>query len=512
MTAMLLCCAFGAGWGMATARAMSAAPVFTLDYAAAPGARWHGALALATQGRSWGDSWGPVFAFHDAALFDKLERYTDLAGLGRALDAHFPAQALELRGIAAQFGALFPEQAEGRITYEYLAAWVYYHELAHTNVAGEGGSIDSAYAAAVSRECTGLLAMDKEEHVVHVANMDQSPPNVRNVTLHVRFVNSAAGTDALFEGVDWYWFTTGTSRMVAKNVASFQENWRASSPPLPLERVMAAIADGAPPQIFVFRSLLEEVTAARSGGGSGSGTGGSSSRGSRSSRRSNATFEALVDRMSTIRLAAPYYVVMAGPGKRQGAIIARSTAGLAGGGVLRFSKNGTLSSWALVQTNYDHWKPDASDDPRRTVAETTLKNMGRGGSLELTLFSVASTFPVHNPHTAYTAVFDIRAGTLRAFVRTGLCPVDPASTFSNERYDAYCSSSKGGGGGGGGPKKGDGHGDKMLHVVGILVLAAGACMLAASIVVFMCANRKRAGKTRRKSQDDEVLLLNHQGI
>ena len=88
--------------------------------------------------------------------------------------------------------------------------------------------------------------MDETERVFHVANMDQSPPNVRNVTLHVRFMNSTAGRpqNALYEGVDWYWFTTGISRMVARNIGSFQENWRTSLPPLPLEQVMAAIDDG----------------------------------------------------------------------------------------------------------------------------------------------------------------------------------------------------------------------------------------------------------------------------
>ena len=43
--------------------------------------------------------------------------------------------------------------------------------------------------------------------------------------------------------------------------------------------------------------------------------------------------------MATIRLAAPYYVIMAGPGKRQGAIIARTPTGIAGGGPLRFDEN-----------------------------------------------------------------------------------------------------------------------------------------------------------------------------
>ena len=39
--------------------------------------------------------------------------------------------------------------------------------------------------------------------------MDQSPRGVRNVTLHVRFVDTnSSGNVVLHEGVDWYWFTT----------------------------------------------------------------------------------------------------------------------------------------------------------------------------------------------------------------------------------------------------------------------------------------------------------------
>ena len=114
---LLVCC-----WcccGITLAGAMSAAPVFVMDYALAPSSRWRGALALATQGRSWEDSWGPIFKFHDAQLFSKLEK-SDVARLGAALDAHFHTQAQELRGVAAQFGELFPEQA-AKVTYEYLA-------------------------------------------------------------------------------------------------------------------------------------------------------------------------------------------------------------------------------------------------------------------------------------------------------------------------------------------------------------------------------------------------------
>ena len=87
-------------------------------------------------------------------------------------------------------------------------------------------------------------------------------------------------------------------------------------------------------------------------------------------------------------------------------------------------ESGHAKPWILVQTNYDLWLPDNPDDPRRTVAEATLASLGQTEAAgALGLFAVAGTYPVHNPSTAYTAVMDVRLGTLHAFVRQALCPI-----------------------------------------------------------------------------------------
>ena len=111
------------------AGAASAPPVFTFDYAARPESRWDGALRRATAGRKWDDSWGAIFQAHNESLLSRLSG-TDFQRLGAALKYHFPSQARELRGVAAQFGEVFPDQ---HVSYEYLAAWVYFHELAHSD-------------------------------------------------------------------------------------------------------------------------------------------------------------------------------------------------------------------------------------------------------------------------------------------------------------------------------------------------------------------------------------------
>jgi len=134
-----------------------------------------------------------------------------------------------------------------------------------------------------------------------------------------------------------------------------------------------------------------------------------------------------------VRLAAPYYVAVAGVGRGRGVVLARNQTAV---------ENEPLkldaTSWYLAQTNYDHWLPDPATDPRRSVATATLDQLGRSSaSSPLGLFAVASTYPVHNPHTAYTAVMSARDGTLTSYVRTGLCPEDPFERSVDARY---CSS------------------------------------------------------------------------
>lgn len=54
---------------------------------------------------------------------------------------HFPMYATELKGLAAAFNRT-------DVTYEYLAAWVYFHELSH----GDYFETPLQY-----RECTGII-------------------------------------------------------------------------------------------------------------------------------------------------------------------------------------------------------------------------------------------------------------------------------------------------------------------------------------------------------------------
>jgi len=371
---------------------------------------------------------------------------------------------------------------------------VYFHELAHSSLA--------TAASQVRPECTGILVQGTGSgsgpNVVHAANMDQSPEEVRALTLHVRFINSssmnATSSDDddgfLFQGVDWYWFTTGLTRAVKGNLASLQENWRSSETPLDVSAVFDDIKAGVVPQVFVFRATLLSTDATIVG-----------------------SFNQLLNHLATVRIAAPFYIVVAGVALGEGAVLTRNETGVVGppGGcgsiavghsesdsadddneaspywwngceVPRLAADGSVSF--VVQTNYDWWLADPPSDPRRLAATSMLQQLscaqagstsptshvgnsssssGRSASSTVGLsgndcrgdlglmdaFAVASAYPVHNPHTAYTAMMraagkttddsmsSSKAGSLLAYVRVAMCPENTVSApYSDPRYCA----------------------------------------------------------------------------
>lgn len=259
--------------------------------------------------------------------------------------------------------------------------------------------------------------------------MDQSPDAIRNITLWITFTKSGY---VVGEGVDWYWFTTGTSRMVRKGVASVQENWRTTSPRT-AATVFKDIGHGAVPQILVFRQVLlgmkcsgrlNECTAADNG------------------------FARLIASLRSTSLAAPYYVVVAGAKENEGVVITRSHSRV--DSELRL---GTIKNhpWYLLQTNYDQCAivpsggntstapcvplPDSRVDPRRTAGENTLASFGSSiGATQIGSFAVLSAYPVMNPHTAFTVVMSAATGTLTPFIRIPMCPEHSVDTIADERY------------------------------------------------------------------------------
>ena len=67
--------------------------------------------------------------------------------------------------------------------------------------------------------------------------------------------------------------------------------------------------------------------------------------------------------------------------------------------------------------------PDPPSDDRRTVCERTLAQYGRAAAgSALGTYAAMSTYNVHNPDTAYTAIMCAATGELHPFVRVAMLP------------------------------------------------------------------------------------------
>lgn len=221
-----------------TSKAFSAPPEFLLDLSKTPHERWQGAVGLILQQNSFESSFGATFASHNDSLFKNINSST-YEIISSSVEKYFPEMADELRGISEDFLSHGYD-----VSFSYLAAWSWFHELAHTELATE--------LLQHSKSCTAIIAQDVNGNIVHGRNMDQSPLEVRNITLRIEVVNGSA---QVLTAIDWYWFSGGFMTAVKRGVASVQENWRVEL--IPAISVLEAIqANRATPQILAFRNAL----------------------------------------------------------------------------------------------------------------------------------------------------------------------------------------------------------------------------------------------------------------
>eukprot|EP00961_Rhodomonas_salina_P004462 61000-Rhodomonas_salina.1 len=170
-------------------------PRFVLDLDKPPSERWRGAVELVLASHSFESGFGETFAQYNKTLYDNLKPH-HWKLLVSALAEHFPEQAEELAGLAKEF------QKQGHyVSVEYLAGWVFSHELGHTDL------LIPSQRSEISKSCTGIVVEDADGSILHGANMDQSPKAVRKLTLAVDIMQKGA---VIMSGVDWYWFTTGS--------------------------------------------------------------------------------------------------------------------------------------------------------------------------------------------------------------------------------------------------------------------------------------------------------------
>ena len=106
----------------------SAPPAFTVDLDKPAAQRWNGSVSAVLARHDFAHSFEPVFSAHNATLFSNLDD-DHFALLATSVQRHFPEQAAELRGIAAEF-----QRAGHAVSFEYLCGWVWFHELDHSDL------------------------------------------------------------------------------------------------------------------------------------------------------------------------------------------------------------------------------------------------------------------------------------------------------------------------------------------------------------------------------------------
>ena len=134
--------------------------------------------------------------------------------------------------------------------------------------------------------------------------------------------------------------------------------------------------------------------------------------------RSLSSFNDLLRFFTSQPSAAPMYVMMAGAGKGEGAIVSFDPFRTLP--VVTLAKNAT-QGWFLIQTNSDVWLPDP--DGRRVAADALLKAIGRdAGGMPIGVFAVMSTAPMHGGTAIYVAVMVPSSGAAYAFGQEGISP------------------------------------------------------------------------------------------
>ncbi|CAD8125389.1 unnamed protein product [Paramecium sonneborni] len=326
-------------------------PELEIDLSAPPKQRWKEAVQLVLNLYGYEETFGPVFAFHNEHSFDVLNQ-DDYTTIAQALRKNFPEHALELEGIIEVLDR--PE-----ITFEYMAGWAYFHEIAH---------ITNQF-----QECTGVL-LSLDDQVIHGRNMDQAPKQGRNLVLHLYIKKDGKN---IGEVVDWYWFKGGFITALKYNVVALEENWRIDEY-LTKESVMTYIKKGLPSLTQVFRDILinEKLN----------------------------TFEKVVQYLENNEVGCGLYNIVSGMQKDQGVIITRGSQET----FQTIRLNTSIGIKYLVQTNYDHWLPDPEYDPRRTEAENLLQGMKNNLMNEFGVYAIMNTYPVHNEGTFLTVIMNAK--------------------------------------------------------------------------------------------------------
>jgi len=230
----------------------------------------------------------------------------------------------------------------------------------------------------VEAGCTSILYTDPSGRLIHARNLDFNlAPTLRKLVAEVEFQR---GGNTVFYGTT---FAGYVGLLTGMKPGAFSINLNERDIGNVLENALEALlVPGTTVSSLLIRSTLDSID----------------------------TFDGALQVLSDTPTPAGSYIALAGVDPNEAAIITRDRDGAADIWMLHSD-----GEWFLVQTNYDHWKPDG--DGRRTTAIAGMKQCGPTGATMDCVFKVLTTPNVLNGDTTYTTLMSAGNATYITTIR-----------------------------------------------------------------------------------------------
>jgi N-acylethanolamine-hydrolysing acid amidase len=246
-----------------------------------------------------------------------------------------------------------------------------------------GTAPNQPHAVHAPSACTSIVAQDSSGNVVHGRNLDWNIPNdLRNLTVQVDFLK---GGKVVATGVVTAGFV-GVLTGISPSGFSASINERELGGHPTVDYLEAVLMKAWSPTHLLRNVLLNDKS-----------------------------YQSAVESISTEKITAPTYYILAGTQPGEGVVLTRDRNTLADKWTVSATPT-TSGSWYILETNYDHWKPTYKYDNRRYYGNEYMKNLGqKNGATTDGLKSVLTTSPVQNRFTSLTVLMCPKSQSIESY-------------------------------------------------------------------------------------------------